>query len=77
VPADASLEAQSVRGELPASNTWFSDGRKAAALTLIHRGSAEVVWGDSKADGWSWSAGAKALATKLVAQLKKDYAKGF
>jgi len=75
IPADASVEAETVRDELPAASAAFIGTRKAAALTLVHKQSSVAVWADSKADGWSWTGGARTLARKLVDQLRRDYAK--
>jgi hypothetical protein len=75
VPREASAETETVRPELPTASAGMAGQRKSAAITLTHRQTSTVVWADSKADGWSWNGGAKALAKKLVKQLKKDYAK--
>jgi hypothetical protein len=75
VPAEASAESETVRPDLPMSSSGFAGQRKSAAITVTHRDSSVVVWADSKADGWSWSGGSKALAKKLVDQLKKDFGK--
>ena len=72
LPADASVQAESAREELPATSTAFLGTRKSAALTLVHRETGEVMWAEAVADGW-FSGGAKVLAKKLVAQLKKDF----
>jgi len=73
VPSTATAETETVRTELPAARTFFNEGGKSAAISLVHRESSTVVWADSKADGWSFSGGAKSLAQKLVEQLKKDF----
>lgn len=71
--ADALKET--IKGEM-SSDTLPDDGyRKNAALELVHRESAVVVWADSKTDTLWMAAGAKTLARRLVDQLKKDYQK--
>ncbi len=75
VPSSTSVETESVPQALPEASAGIAGTRKSAAISLVHRKSSEVVWADSKADGWSWSGGSRSLARKLVEQMRRDFSK--
>ncbi len=72
--SDTSVREESARRDLPEAHAFFGS-TKEAALTVVSRRTAAIVWADAKSDAFSLTGGPKTLARRLVDQMKKDYAK--
>jgi hypothetical protein len=73
VPEKTDVRVENGAQRLPQRYPGY--GYRSAALDVVHKDSAVVVWAGAKGEGAYSSGGPQKLAEKLVAQLKKDFQK--